>query len=345
MSGMSSQYTDLYSISTSASAYTVDSRCEFLQRNNEEGQHTSLRQSSLEPGDDRELKECGILNCRPQCCQPWANIKFFIFVLCSLSTVSGTLVAGYVNSVITTIEKRFEIGSSYSGLIAASVEIGCLVAVIFVSYLGGRRHIPKWIGVGTLVQATGALLFSLPHVLADSYTISGGLNSNNTKDNICKVSQSGQTEPCVGKASGNFGYVTILVLAQILMGSGVTPLYTLGTTYIDDHVTKEEAPVYIAFIYATGALGPVLGFALGALMLQFYVDAFKFDWSVLKLTTLDSRWVGMWWGGFLICGVLLLLVSIPFFAFPKSLTREKEKLALAKQANLEDLLDDDQRYD
>lgn len=40
----------------------------------------------------------------------------------------------------------------------------------------------------------------------------------------------------------------------------------------------------------------------------------------------DRRWVGMWWGGFLLCGLLLLLVAIPFFSFPKVLTREKKKL-------------------
>jgi len=40
-----------------------------------------------------------------------------------LTCGAGALTAGYVNSVITTIEKRFEIGSSFSGLIAASVEV------------------------------------------------------------------------------------------------------------------------------------------------------------------------------------------------------------------------------
>ncbi len=33
-----------------------------------------------------------------------------------------------------------------SGLIAASYEFGSLITVIFVSYLGGRRRIPVWIG-------------------------------------------------------------------------------------------------------------------------------------------------------------------------------------------------------
>lgn len=40
----------------------------------------------------------------------------------------------------------------------------------------------------------------------------------------------------------------------------------------------------------------------------------------------DRRWVGMWWGGFLLCGLLLIIVAIPFFLFPKVLTHEKKKL-------------------
>lgn len=39
----------------------------------------------------------------------------------------------------------------------------------------------------------------------------------------------------------------------------------------------------------------------------------------------------MWWGGFLICGLLLIIVAIPFFSFPKILTREKEKIRLMEK--------------
>lgn len=45
----------------------------------------------------------------------------------------------------------------------------------------------------------------------------------------------------------------------------------------------------------------------------------------------DSRWVGMWWGGFLLGGLMLILVSIPFFSFPKVLTREKEKMKMIER--------------
>lgn len=46
----------------------------------------------------------------------------------------------------------------------------------------------------------------------------------------------------------------------------------------------------------------------------------------------DHRWVGMWWGGFLLCGLLLILVAVPFFSFPKVLTHEKEKIRLMEKS-------------
>ena len=102
---------------------------------------------------------------------------------------TGALTAGYVNSVITTIEKRFEIGSSFSGLIAASVEVGGVLSAIIVSYLGGRRHIPSWIGFGAIVTSVGTLLFTVPHMMAPAYTVTGGLNSSRHSgiDSVCKL--------------------------------------------------------------------------------------------------------------------------------------------------------------
>uniref|UniRef100_A0A1I7XF98 Transmembrane protein n=1 Tax=Heterorhabditis bacteriophora TaxID=37862 RepID=A0A1I7XF98_HETBA len=38
----------------------------------------------------------------------------------------------------------------------------------------------------------------------------------------------------------------------------------------------------------------------------------------LHVNITDDHWIGAWWLGFLICGVLYLLCSIPFFFFPKS---------------------------
>lgn len=48
------------------------------------------------------------------------------------------VVNGCVNVVISTIEKRFGLQSALSGLIAGSYDIGSMLAVIPVTYFGGR---------------------------------------------------------------------------------------------------------------------------------------------------------------------------------------------------------------
>ena len=134
--------------------------------------------------------------------------------------------------------------SSYIGIIAASVEFGSLVAIIFVSYFGGNRHIPKWIGCGAILKGIGSIMFIIPHLATDQYSLSlSGLNS--TDDNICRTPDQHSSLSCVDDKSGNAVLVVVLIIAQILVGTGGSPLFTLGTTYIDNHVSKEKSPAYL----------------------------------------------------------------------------------------------------
>ena len=48
------------------------------------------------------------------------------------------LVNGFVNVVISTLERRFNIKSAQSGLIAGSYDIGALIFAIPITYIGGR---------------------------------------------------------------------------------------------------------------------------------------------------------------------------------------------------------------
>ncbi|XP_053696805.1 solute carrier organic anion transporter family member 5A1 [Sabethes cyaneus] len=295
-------------------------------------------------------RDCGILTCRPSALQKFARIKVFVLLLSILVTLQQALSSGYINSVITTIEKRFEIPSSLSGLVASSYEIGNVITVIFVSYLGSRRHIPVWIGIGAVIMGIGSLVFMIPHFTGEPNP--GVMLDNKTADNICRLvsvreqdmglgrlSNSLSNPPltthnlrgdnCLKSKASTFGPVILFVIAQILLGGGGSPLFTLGTTYVDDHVRKESSSMYIGAMYSMAAFGPVLGFLLGAYLLSFHMDSFS--GSDINIDPDDRRWVGMWWGGFLVCGILLILVAIPFFSFPKVLTREKKKIREAEQ--------------
>ena len=84
-------------------------------------------------------------------------LQVFVLLLSLLVTLQQALSSGYLNSVITTIEKRYEIPSSLTGVIASFYEIGNMLTVIFVSYLGSRRHAPVWIGRGGETPSFSAL--------------------------------------------------------------------------------------------------------------------------------------------------------------------------------------------
>lgn len=232
------------------SDYSVGSHCRFLKGKTEKDEYVKTRlKVDIETEVLDEDQPCGIAGCRPLRLQTCANIKTFVVCMCLLLATSGTMSTGYFNSVITTIEKRFEIGSSISGLIAASYEFGSLVTVVFISYLGGRRHIPKWISYGIFMMSLGAFLFALPHIIAEKYTVHRGITSNESNENICKmvddVTNADYKAKCIGETSGNWVYVLILMSAQILIGTGGTPILTLGTTYVDNHVSKDKAPAYL----------------------------------------------------------------------------------------------------
>ncbi|KAK0066064.1 solute carrier organic anion transporter family member 5A1, partial [Biomphalaria pfeifferi] len=315
---------------SSVSGQSDHSRVGLLKKGNRAKDVIIEQRMNMYDEDDEESNQCRLGNFSPRCFQACANVKMFVFFMCVLLIVASALTTGYLNSVITTIEKRFEIGSSISGLVAAAYEFGNLVAVIFVSYLGASRHIPKWIGFGVLIMGTGSLLFSLPHVIAPKYTVRSGMTENDTEDgNICRAPGHHAEEDvlCFEENSGNWGYVLLLVAAQIMIGTGGTPIMTLGVTYVDNHVAKEKSPAYLACIHASGALGPVLGYALGALLLQYYVDTFTHD---VLITTSSPRWIGAWWGGFIICGLLLLMLAIPFLAYPRVLVKERRKVLETK---------------
>jgi hypothetical protein len=73
------------------------------------------------------------------------------------------------------------------------------------------------------------------------------------------------------------------MVAQLLLGCGGSPLFTLGTTYIDNHVKRDSSSVYIGFMYSMCAFGPVCGFLLGAFLLSHHVDTFSYDVSQLSI--------------------------------------------------------------
>ncbi|XP_061577871.1 solute carrier organic anion transporter family member 3A1 isoform X2 [Cololabis saira] len=267
----------------------------------------------------------------------FSNIKIFLISECALMLAQGT-VGAYLVSVLTTLERRFNLQSADVGVIASSFEIGNLALILFVSYFGARAHRPRLIGCGGIVMALGALLSALPEFLTSQYEVGEGLWRTDMGRDVCannsrRDAQLGDTL-CTNKANTNMMYL-LLIGAQVLLGIGATPVQPLGVSYIDDHVKKKDSSLYIGILFSTLVFGPACGFILGSVCTKFYVDAIFIDTSKLGITPDDPRWIGAWWAGFLLCGALLFCSAVLMFGFPQSLpTKEKEEGTESEQVML-----------
>uniref|UniRef100_A0A8C5ULC1 Solute carrier organic anion transporter family member n=1 Tax=Microcebus murinus TaxID=30608 RepID=A0A8C5ULC1_MICMU len=257
-----------------------------------------------------------------------SKLKMFLLAI-TCAYVSKTLSGSYMNSMLTQIERQFNIPTSLVGFINGSFEIGNLLLIIFVSYFGNKLHRPIIIGVGCVVMGLGCFLQSLPHFLMNRYeyestvSVSGNLSSNSflCMENGTQILRPTHDPSECTKEVKSLMWVYVLV-GNIIRGMGETPIMPLGISYIEDFAKSENSPLYIGFIETGAIIGPLIGLLLASFCTSVYVDTGSVNTDELTIAPTDTRWVGAWWFGFLICAGVNVLTAIPFFFLPKTLPKE-----------------------
>lgn len=91
-------------------------------------------------------------------------------------------------------------------------------------------------------------------------------------------------------------------------------------TLLDETVGQDAAPLYIGIFQIFLVLGPAIGNVAGGRFLESYVD---FDRSEIPdCGSDDPSWVGAWWLGFIVGGILTWICSVFLLLYPSKIPKK-----------------------
>ncbi|XP_064473123.1 solute carrier organic anion transporter family member 74D-like [Ornithodoros turicata] len=269
---------------------------------------------------------CGIKSYRPRWLQRFAKPYYFLLFYVIFGIFQGALKA-YLNGCITTIEKKFALSGKMLGIVLIADNVSSLFASLLIGYYATKISRPKIIVFGVCTAVAGCYLCALPHVIygpGTSRQIGGQQGENQagvtpriqkeyclSENDKVELKDESSTTPVAMVA------VSILFIANMLIGLGGSAFYIAGTTYTDDNVKKKDSPVYFSLIMSSRLIGPMLGFIMASVCLSIYESPFENP----GITNENPTWIGAWWLGFVIWGSAMALLSVPMALFPKYIRR------------------------
>jgi len=252
--------------------------------------------------------------------QQFATSRWALCFLGILAFMQGFTVNGHTNSVLSTLQRRFALNSFQAGLLASCYDIMSAISILFVTYIGAHSFKPQWIGRGSLLIGLGCFFFAMPHFLAPEDEMRLNLDESNFCGNQTEIS-------CSISSLKNYRY--IFYASFLLIGLGASPIYSLGITYLDENVKQRYSSMYTGILYSMAIAGPGIGFLAGSAFLKLPADIKQ--WFISSSLKNDQNWIGAWWIGFLISGILSVVVSVPIFMLPKTLKNGKRHRASRAQ--------------
>ena len=220
--------------------------------------------------DDTDTRRYGWGCFKPDCLQFMNRPSVYLISLCIVVFGQGLACTGINNTMITSIEKRYGFKTTEIGIFSTTFHASAGFFVSIVCYFG-HSHRPRALGMACLSIALGLFVLTIPHYMISKYEAGVTLITD-----TCRVkptnSTSENTSICEQTVTDKSKYFGIFIIGYILMGLGVTPLYSLGYAHINDIVGRGKGSIYLGIVGTVAAIGPAAGFVLANPIVNIFVD-------------------------------------------------------------------------
>lgn len=267
-----------------------------------------------------------------------------ILIILSIYALSQSAITTFQLSMVTTLEKRFQMDTTRIGWLLGANSFGGLLAILFLSYFSSKGNAPRVLAICASGVALSSVIYDFPFFLYGpklsaeklaginlvQQLISNNSNSPNPQTfeyEACTGLQANASTEDLAKEASNEGVISysqsilgfsFMVIGRLVHGICSCPVFPVGISLLDDVAGSERSGVYIGVMYAVITLSPTFGFIFGSFAATIHE-------SLLLMVTdhpggqKDPRWIGAWWIGFLFFGLISLFVAplIWFFKVEK----------------------------
>ncbi|KAH7956391.1 hypothetical protein HPB52_008788 [Rhipicephalus sanguineus] len=189
---------------------------------------------------EKEDQQCGLLWFRPAFLRGFRTPGWVLLSLCSIEFTQGFVNSGVYSAVLPTIERRFNLSSFETGLLLSAFSVANCLFIVPVAFLGSTRNKPVIIASGIAIMSAGSFLFFLTYLIEPSYAYGTEL------PDLCYETPPAlnQTTEACGKEMIR-GARFLLILGSMMQGAGVTPLHTLGMSYLDENLPTRLTSLFV----------------------------------------------------------------------------------------------------
>ena len=268
---------------------------------------------------------CGLFNFRPRWLQRFSSAPGYYVGLHFIAGVLQSIVFTYLSSVLSTIEKRFGLKSKEAAWLYSGNEIAQVCFIFFLPFVGRVKKRPLFVGLSILVAAIGCFIMALPH-FTSTYQ---GKHSGLINDQGCQErSIACNVNDDESSSAKDILSLIVIFIGIFLFGISISFYFSFGIPYADDNTNRTNSPFMLSIIMSSRLVGPTLGYLLGAACLSAYQRPGQ---TPEGLDEDHPGWIGAWWLGFVVVGVLSLIVGPFFTLFPRRLNVKNTDAEIIEQ--------------